>query len=142
MTTQSEDPNERVNHPRWYTQHPSGIECIQVIEHLPTNIGNAVKYLWRCGLKTTETPLRDLQSARWYTEREIWRIRQFGLEGEPWMTAKTVFKWRKIASQVVSKDDGELGKYLRALMEWRSDGMLEAVDRAIDNLKRESNDAP
>jgi len=140
-TTQSEDPNERVDHPRHYNQHPSGIECIQVIEHLPTNIGNAVKYLWRCGLKTTETPLRDLQSARWYTEREIWRIKQFGLEDEPWMTAKIVFKWRKITSQVVSKDDGELGEYLRALMGWRSDGMLEAIDRAIDNLK-EPADAP
>ena len=69
-TTQSEDPNERVNHPRHYNQHPSGVECIELIEHLPCNLANAIKYVWRCGLKTSEDPLRDLRSARWYVARE------------------------------------------------------------------------
>jgi len=40
-----------VNHPPHYTAHPSGIECIQVTEHMGFCIGNAMKYLWRADLK-------------------------------------------------------------------------------------------
>lgn len=47
----SHDP---VNNPSHYTSHPSGIECIQVTEFMDFLIGNAVKYLWRAGLKTEE----------------------------------------------------------------------------------------
>lgn len=34
---------------------------------------NAVKYIWRAGLKS-EDAVTDLQKARWYIEREISRI--------------------------------------------------------------------
>lgn len=59
--------NDPVNHPPHYTQHPSGIECIQVTEHLNFNIGSAFKYLWRCGLKGEKN--EDLKKARWYIDR-------------------------------------------------------------------------
>ena len=36
--------SDPVNHPKHYTQHPSGIECIEVTEHFNFNIGNAIKY--------------------------------------------------------------------------------------------------
>lgn len=62
---------DNVYSPKHYTSHPSGIECIQVVEHFGFNIGNAVKYLWRCGLKNDE--LEDLKKARWYIDREIAR---------------------------------------------------------------------
>lgn len=60
-----------VNHPSYYTSHPSGVECISIAEHFNFNIGNAIKYLWRAGLKGNE--LEDLQKARWYLDREIER---------------------------------------------------------------------
>ena len=60
-----------VNHPKHYTSHPSGIECIQVTEHMSFCIGNAVKYLWRADLKNDA--IEDLEKARWYIEREIAR---------------------------------------------------------------------
>lgn len=63
-----------VAHPKHYTQHPSGIECIDVVEHMSFNIGNAVKYLWRTGLKPNEPAVRDLQKAVWYINREIERL--------------------------------------------------------------------
>lgn len=66
-----------VHHPRHYNLHPSGVECIDVIEHLTFNTGTAVKYLWRCGLKSEEKgggELRDLKKALWYVQREIERI--------------------------------------------------------------------
>ena len=62
-----------VNHPSHYTSHPSGIECIQVTEHMNFNLGNATKYVWRAGLKSDD-PIQDLKKARWYIEREIQRL--------------------------------------------------------------------
>jgi len=65
--------HDPINHPDHYTTHPSGVECIQVTEHMNFNVGNATKYLWRAGLKT-ENPVEDLKKARWYIEREIKRV--------------------------------------------------------------------
>ena len=64
--------NDPVNHPKHYTSHPSGVECIEITEHLNFNIGNAIKYLWRAGLKGEQ--IEDLRKARWYIDREIARI--------------------------------------------------------------------
>lgn len=64
-----------VEHPPHYTSHPSGIECITVTEHMNFNLGNAVKYIWRAGLKSA-APVTDLQKAVWYLQREIGRIEQ------------------------------------------------------------------
>jgi len=58
-----------VNHPNHYTGHPSGIECIQVTEHMGFNLGNAIKYVWRADLKNDA--LEDLRKAAWYINREI-----------------------------------------------------------------------
>lgn len=65
---------DNVNHPTHYTSHPSGIECIQITEHFNFNIGNAIKYLWRAGFKSTSSKLEDLRKAAWYVNREIERI--------------------------------------------------------------------
>lgn len=64
--------NDMVNHPPHYTSHPSGVECIDVTEHYNFNTGNAIKYLWRAGLKGAR--LEDLKKARWYVDREIQRL--------------------------------------------------------------------
>lgn len=61
--------NDPVHRPAHYTEHPSGIECIQITEHMGFNLGNAVKYIWRCDLK--KDAIEDLKKARWYLDREI-----------------------------------------------------------------------
>lgn len=61
--------NDPVNKPKHYTEHPSGIECIQITEHMGFNLGNAVKYVWRCDLKVND--VEDLKKAVWYINREI-----------------------------------------------------------------------
>ena len=70
--------NDAVNHPSHYTSSPakcSGcgkvIECIDVTQHMGFCVGNAVKYLWRCDLKSS--PLEDLEKAKKYIEFEIER---------------------------------------------------------------------
>jgi hypothetical protein len=71
---------ERVNHPSHYTSHPSGVECIDIVEHMTFSAGNAVKYLWRAGLKASANTdpmtkkIEDLKKARWYVDREIARL--------------------------------------------------------------------
>ena len=65
---------ENVNHPSHYNQHPAGIECIDVIRHYTCDIANALKYLWRAGLKIDADKtvivkeIEDLKKALWYIE--------------------------------------------------------------------------
>lgn len=61
--------SDLINQPKHYTSHPSGIECIQITEHMSFNLGNAMKYLWRADKKGA--PLDDLKKAAWYINREI-----------------------------------------------------------------------
>jgi hypothetical protein len=76
---------DAVNHPTHYTSDPSGVECITVVEHRNFNVGNAIKYLWRAGLKTGPSPaggtgkeqhIQDLKKAAWYVNREIERLQR------------------------------------------------------------------
>jgi hypothetical protein len=72
------EPEDVVNHPKHYTSHPSGVECIDIVEHLTFCAGNAVKYAWRAGLKTNGdtilSRIEDLKKGRWYLDREIFRL--------------------------------------------------------------------
>lgn len=69
-----------VNHPQHYNEHPSGVECIKVTEHMNFCLGNAVKYIWRAGLKSPN-PIQDLRKAEWYVRREIERLETERLVG-------------------------------------------------------------
>lgn len=69
-----------VKHPSHYTSHPSGVECISIVQHHNFNTGNAMKYLWRAGLKVpqgkneVEAAIKDLSKAKEYIEFEIRRL--------------------------------------------------------------------
>lgn len=69
-----DQPNDPVNHPKHYTAHPSGIECIEVTRHMNFNLGNAIKYIWRGGDKGN--PVQDLEKAIWYLKDEIELIKR------------------------------------------------------------------
>jgi hypothetical protein len=73
ITTEHKTGDE-VNHPTYYNTHPSGIEAIEVVRHMTFNVGNAVKYCWRAGLKGTESPTKDLKKAIWYLQDEVARL--------------------------------------------------------------------
>lgn len=63
---------DAVNHPDHYNKHPSGVECIDVVEHMTFNLGNAVKYIWRADHK--DNAMQDLEKAKFYITREIERL--------------------------------------------------------------------
>lgn len=78
--------NDEVNHPKHYTSHPSGIECIQVTEHFNFNMGNAIKYLWRTDEKGD--PIVQLRKAGFYIQREIARRLKLQVQDVPGVVIK------------------------------------------------------
>ncbi len=73
---------DAVNHPSHYTSGPECecgrvIECITVIRDRRLSVGNAMKYLWRNGLKrdadktATAKQIEDLRKAVWFINDEI-----------------------------------------------------------------------
>lgn len=81
MNNKENIENDVVNHPTWYTQHPSGVECIEITRHCYFSIGNAIKYLWRAGLKKEATlsdkkkEIEDLEKAIWYINDRIKQLK-------------------------------------------------------------------
>lgn len=67
--------HDPVNHPSHYTSHPSGVEAIEITRHMGFNLGNAMKYLWRNGLKDGQPAVQDLEKAVWYIQDEIKRLK-------------------------------------------------------------------
>lgn len=71
---------DNVNHPSHYTSHPSGVECIDITRHYCFAIGNAIKYLWRAGLKKDASmddkkkEIEDLKKAIWYINDRITQL--------------------------------------------------------------------
>jgi hypothetical protein len=71
---------DMVNHPKHYTSDPSGTECLDITRHRNFNVGNAIKYLWRAGLKEDanksmkQKQIEDLQKAVFYINDEIKRL--------------------------------------------------------------------
>lgn len=68
--------SNKVNHPAHYNNHPSGIECIEITAHHDFCIGNAIKYLWRAGLKHGSPDVEDLEKAIFYINYKIKMIKE------------------------------------------------------------------
>lgn len=75
---------EKVHHPLHYNTLPAEcaecghpIECIDVVQHLNFNRGNAIKYIWRAGSKSPgnlAAEIEDLKKTRQYVDFEIERL--------------------------------------------------------------------
>jgi len=73
--------NKQVDNPIDHPEHYGGVdntyEAIKVIEdwNLSFCLGNTIKYIARAGKKGTYTTVQDLEKARWYLDREIYKLR-------------------------------------------------------------------
>lgn len=65
-----------INHPDHYISHPSGVECLEIVQHMDFCLGNAIKYIWRCEEKGK--PIEDLKKAIFYLERKIQLLMEEG----------------------------------------------------------------
>ena len=69
----------KVDHPSHYTwlKDLCGIEVIDITRHLDFDLGNAIKYILRCGHKSEngytdkEKTIEDLKKAIWYLNDKI-----------------------------------------------------------------------
>ena len=88
--------HDAVNHPSHYTTNTPiirikcecgkvvevPIECIDVIRNMPSWKGNAIKYLWREGLKEDaeldikQKTIQDLEKAIWYIKDRIKELKK------------------------------------------------------------------
>jgi hypothetical protein len=95
MHVEISDP---VNHPKHYTSHPSGVECIQITRHMNFNLGNAFKYWFRRYAKNN--PLEDMQKAQWYLTDYVNNISK--LEARPMPTGLV-----KLLAYILKYEDAE-----------------------------------
>lgn len=75
--------HDPVNHPQYYTSHPAGIECLDVIEEMNhVNLAQVVRYVWRAdSTNPKDNPMQDLEKAQFYINREI--VRREKRNGDP-----------------------------------------------------------
>jgi len=72
--------SDPVAHPSHYTSGPvcphcgKTIECITITQQFNFNRGNAIKYIWRAGVKDPAKEAEDLRKAIQYLEFEIARL--------------------------------------------------------------------
>ncbi|MCD8349607.1 MAG: DUF3310 domain-containing protein [Planctomycetaceae bacterium] len=52
----------------------AGVESIRIMEAFNFNLGNAMKYIWRCGKKANVSAIEDLMKARQYIDFELARL--------------------------------------------------------------------
>ncbi|MFZ8904732.1 MAG: DUF3310 domain-containing protein [bacterium] len=86
---------DAVSHPTHYKSHPSGVEVIQITEHMNFCLGNVVKYILRAEPKGAT--IQDLEKAQWYLKREIER-RKKELQSGGEVTADDFFNPKKPSS--------------------------------------------
>lgn len=105
----SETAHDAVNHPKHYNAHPSGMECIELVEMLPFCEGNAIKYLWRADHKGAR--VEDLKKALWYAKKSqqatlYLRVRYPGLVREEAARAATGFS-RAVGDAILALSSGD-----------------------------------
>jgi len=69
----TKDEYDTVKKPKHYNIHPSGVECIEIVEHMNYCLGNAIKYIWR---HKNKNGIEDLEKAKWYIDREIKKLKE------------------------------------------------------------------
>jgi len=116
--------SDSVNHPPHYNSHESGVEAIDICEHMSFCIGNATKYVWRAGQKGDRT--EDLKKARWYLEREL-AARADILQAWPALVLAQLMKiWE-------TEGPSFLGKFLWALA---YNNVRAALALVVDEIER------
>ena len=121
--------NDAVNHPAHYTAHASGLECIELSEHLDFCLGNALKYLWRAGQKSGSSYREDVAKAVWY-------IRRFTSKNDAFSLVDIRARFTENAAKVLVTEeyDSHLAKFLIAMLSVRPHTALCAL---VDQLRVE-----
>lgn len=114
-----------VQKPKHYASHPSGIEVIEVAGECSFLIGNAVKYLFRAGLKGDE--VQDLQKALWYLK--YYANRRYS---PPAIPDTAVFKY----IEMVKHESGLLSEVHMNIAFDRIEPAIEHLESYIESVEK------
>jgi hypothetical protein len=118
--------NDPVNHPSHYTSHSSGIEVIEITEHLSFCLGNAVKYILRRKLKNSEA--QDLAKASWYLAREVQRLERLDESATYWHPETAI---RRL---ITHEPPGDIHGALVSIADGRLDNARVYISRELKRL--------
>lgn len=127
--------SDKVNHPKHYNEHPSGIECIQITEHMNFCLGNAIKYIWRAGSK--DNAIEDLKKAVWYLQREIQLIEKSKNNTD---SEKTLNEWE--AEEIIVDEHLDLPEDVQALLENNSTKWVKSKLKMEKQTKEHQKNNP
>lgn len=131
-----ENDFDPVTRPRHYNSHPSGVEVIEVTEHMDFCLGNAWKYVARCDLKGS--PVEDLAKALWYCSRALTARR----EGRMVHLPRVECGYYPGSHEVARFLEAEPSKFVRTVVGalWsahKSPSSRRDLETAVDALERE-----
>ena len=113
---------DMVNHPPHY-KDASGIECIEVTQHMRFCGGNCFKYLYRAGKKGST--VEDLKKAAWYAELA---------DDDRFITDES---WLRAMYQVASHRDGNIQQAMFSIRCQQWDYVIEDIKAEIARLESE-----
>ena len=123
--------NDLVNHPKHYTEDPSGVECIELTSCLSAPISNSLKYLWRCGLKDED--IQELGKAMFYLDYAIEHNIDVGCNG-----MNETFEFEEKVKRVLSHWSGWKYIFLNALYWCDKEQMKRALSELLNEAKSKS----
>lgn len=112
-----------VNNPPHYLGNPSGVECIEITEHLMCNRANAIKYAWRANDKGCTR--EDLQKCEWYINREIKRLQRGNLAA--WRNIEIEQYYDKLYWHYLKEDDRRFFDFVEHIIFGKQDGLESAL---------------
>lgn len=131
-----------INKPRHYNVHPSGVECVEITEHLTGNLANAWKYLWRCEEK--EKHAQDLGKGKYYINREKQRVHWLVMNAQ-WRRCHLPASVHRKIKKVFQHESGERLLIFQRIYQasQESEGAEKALgqaNKAIETLIRKATD--
>ncbi len=118
---------DMVNAPQHYRGHASGVECIDITEHMSFNAGNAMKYVYRRNDKWNT--LEDIKKARWYMHRHA------TYKAAPTWVHRRHEGCVNLETVIDHEEPGNVYDFYTALLHNDERSALAALDREIARLE-------
>jgi hypothetical protein len=135
-----------IKNPTHYTNHPSGVKCIEITMCLTNGVANAVKYVWRSNEKH-ETPDIDIGKAIEYLRFELREFEEINTRCRQrpicldYQTGRASGLLEHVISFEPNRSSAQFYRHIRAAIWSRTNaGRRMALEKASDLLQFYLND--